>query len=242
MDDYPESRSNTDRALSVVAAVVGSSAGLLVAGPAGAMLGAAGVQAAVEATGLVFQSLSERRRQQTSVPLVVGAAVVGEPVDSFARRLAEDERLQPLVMLALTSAADTGLEPKLRALGAVLADAMQDQATLDLDWLIADALSVVEAPHLVVLNFLNGLRDDVDLFGSGLPFERLGVGLRPIFTALESKGLVIERSELREENVGIPGRLGPQASRKTTVVRHRHAITSFGREIIRRIVDAPHGS
>lgn len=239
MDKHRDSRSSAGRALSVVAAAVGSSAGLLVAGPGGAMLGAAGVQAAVEVTGMVFEQLSERRRQQTSVPLVVGAAVANESLECFAERLADDLRLHPLLVLALTSAADTGLEPKLRALGAVLADAMQDEAKLDLDWLIADALSVVEPPHLVVLKFLNGVASDVDLFGSGLPFERLGVGLRPIFTALESKGLVLERSELREENVGIPGRLGPQSSRKTTVIRHRHAITSFGREIVRRIIEAP---
>lgn len=234
-------RTPAGRAAAVVAAATGAASGLLVGGPSGLMLGAAGVQAAVEATGFVFTKLTERRRQQVAVPLVVGAAIADESVDSFAARLASDERCLPVATLVLTSAADTGLEPKLRALGAVLADAVSDDANLDLDWLIADALSVIEPPHLVVLSFLDGVAE-VDLFGSGLPFERFGTGLRAIFTALESKGLLYERSELREENLGQPGRVGPAGPQRITRVRHRHVITSFGREVLRRIMEAPAGA
>jgi hypothetical protein len=202
------------------------------------MIGAAGVQTAVEVTSAVWGRLSARRQQQAAAPLVAGAMVNRESVETFARRLVEDERYQPLLFTVLTSAADTALEPKLRALGAVLANALGDDAKLDLEWLIADALAVIEPAHLRVLSYL-GDRRAVNIFGSGVPLAHLQQGLRPIFNVLQSKGLVFESSELREQNVGMPGRVGAGGLHKETVVQHRQQITDFGREVVRRIIEAP---
>src|SRR4051812_4308791 len=113
----------------------GASAGFLVGGPAGVLLGAFGAQAAVDSVSEVFAALSERRRLRAAVPLLYAADALELPLDEVRDRLTSDDHLRSLTTTAVAAAANTRLDEKLLALGQCLEVALQDDAAVDREWL-----------------------------------------------------------------------------------------------------------
>lgn len=77
----------------------------------------------------------------------------------FDRAGRDDERIE-LTMKALSAAAQTANQAKVRALGRALANGVltSDDAILDQEGYIVDALSRLEAPHVKVLDILSASR------------------------------------------------------------------------------------
>lgn len=226
----------------IVAAGAGASAGL-VGGEAGLILAAVGTKAVVEATGAVWEFVSERRRQRAAVPLASAALNLNRSVAELVDLLLDDERLLQLFSVITRAALNTALDAKLQALGRVLANAIADEAKLDLDYMVADALEVIEPPHLKVLahlsTFWNGEASQaMNVYALHDQLPELGLGLRLILAALQAKSLVSEHVEY-----GDPGRaprLGNQAAASLPLnsvaeLRRLWLITEFGRDVLGRI-------
>lgn len=128
---------------------------------AGGLIGAA--------AGPVFELIAEQDRQaaQRPVQVVVDAAELAEmTLEQLAAWAGEEEQSRRLDLLVATIEAawrSRGRE-HLRALAQVLADGARDDARLDVDKLVADALQDFGPAHLQVLVMF--ARAYVDYYGS----------------------------------------------------------------------------
>lgn len=231
----------------VAAAGVGAVAGLVVGGPIGAILGAIGIQSAVEATGLLWDTVRETRQERSAVPLAYAAHVSGATIEELAEQVRSDPDLLELFGLISYEASATTLQAKLLALGRVLANVLEDKAKLDLDYTIADALGVVEPAHLKVLAHLDRTwrgqaGEAIEIYALHEALPELGLGLRPILSALLSKALVAEQVQYGEP--ARAPRLGPQQLPLMSVqeLRRLWTITEFGHDILGRITAVAGGS
>lgn len=79
------------------------------------------------------------------------ATARGLTSDSFGHLITEDYQRAALFVQVAEAAWWTVEQAKLRALAAVLADGVRDDARLEISWLVARALRDIEVPHLRVL-------------------------------------------------------------------------------------------
>jgi hypothetical protein len=129
-------------------------------GPGGAVVGASAGEALQY---LASRALGLRRRQAEEV-LEIAAHESAQTVDDLLARLtANPSRLQ-LAAAAVTAAAETALQAKVRALGRALATGAlaADDAEVDEQRFLVDTLRDLEAPHVRVLDQISRRREGHD--------------------------------------------------------------------------------
>jgi len=103
----------------------------------------------------VWAELSESARQrQTDV--LFWAIRNGVPVEEMEQRINASERTQLLTGLALSGAARTAWEDKLRTYGGSLASGLlaEDNATIDTEQMMIAAITDIEGPQLAMLELM----------------------------------------------------------------------------------------
>ena len=125
------------------------------AGPAGAIAGAALGPMLEPLVRGVWAELSESARQR-QVDVLVSAIHAGIPVDAMEERINASERTQLLTGFALNAATRTVWEDKLRTLGRSLAYGLlaDDNAMIDTEQMIIAAITDIEGPQLAMLELL----------------------------------------------------------------------------------------
>ena len=125
------------------------------AGPAGAIAGAALGPMLEPLVKGVWAELSESARQrQTDV--LFWAIRAGIPVDEMEERINASDRTQLLTGFALNAATRTAWEDKVRTLGRSLAAGLlaDDNAKIDTEQMIIAAIADIEGPQLAMLELL----------------------------------------------------------------------------------------
>jgi len=228
---------------SIGAAGVGSLAGLGIAGPPGAIVGAVGIQTALELTGQLWEQIGHRRRLNATVPIAYVAAELHQPLDEVTERLAYDPALGPITATVLLGAASTQRHDKLWALGRVLANVVQDQARVDEEQFIASALNAIEAPHIRLLDHLERRQAaNSGQLVSQYSFElaQLGTAFNSVLKTLETAGLIGQQpiSETRNgpmPRFNLPNSEGPP---KIQVVTLHWGMTDLGKLVMERLHQA----
>jgi hypothetical protein len=97
-----------------------------------------------------FQKHQEKRRED-----LIRAASTESSMDpeEAVRRIADDDRLTFLALEALEAASRTRLDSKAAALGRSLGKILQDDARIDKESIWIRILSVIEPPHIRVLQY-----------------------------------------------------------------------------------------
>jgi hypothetical protein len=150
--DDDERRERTQR---VVAAAAGAALGGIMAGPPGAIAGAA-LDPMLEPLVMgIWAEFSEKARQR-QVNVLISAIHAGLPIDEMEDRINASERTQLLTGFALNAATRTAWEDKVRTLGRSLADGLlaEDSATIDTEQMIIAAIADIEGPQLAMLELL----------------------------------------------------------------------------------------
>jgi hypothetical protein len=186
------------------------------------MLAAAGSQAAVEGLGRLYDRVAGSRGQRATVPFAYAAEKTGGSFDEVTEFLASSDDLLELSGTVIAAAAPTVLEAKLRALGRVLANVIDDVATLDLEYIVATSLIGIEAPHLRILDQLNQAQgprigQQVAVRHDEIGAAGYGVAVDALTAVLDARGLVS-----RGPNTYEPG----------------WALTQFGRHVLGRLKSA----
>lgn len=98
-----------------------------------------------------------RERQKVGHAIQVGVDKTGLSADKFLKELTKDDLRLALLSEALSAAARTAVEAKIRALGNALANGAlaNDDARLDEERIWVQILAAVEAPQLRVLHVLS---------------------------------------------------------------------------------------
>lgn len=151
-DDADERRDRHQRA---VAAAGGAFLGGIAAGPLGAVIGAGlGPELEPLISG-VWAELSASTRQR-QIDVLASAIDGGIPQDELGERINASERTQLLTGLALSAAARTAWEDKVRTLGRSLASGLlaDDNAKIDTEQMIIAAVTDIEGPQLAMLELL----------------------------------------------------------------------------------------
>jgi hypothetical protein len=93
-------------------------------------------------------------RQQAATGQVIERVAAEVGYQLFERTLREDPRLRSLFIDSMEAAFRTGLEAKRWLFGALVRDAILDESLFESSWLMSQALSEVDAPHIVALEKL----------------------------------------------------------------------------------------
>ena len=124
-------------------------------GPAGAIAGAALGPVLEPLVSGVWAELSGKARQhQTST--LFWAIHYGVPVEEMQERIDASDQTQLLTAFALSGAARTAWEDKLRTLGRSLASGLlaEDDAKIDSEQMIIAAITDIEGPQLAMLELM----------------------------------------------------------------------------------------
>jgi hypothetical protein len=186
-------------------------AGGLVGLAAASKLGPAGGVIIAAATAETLRHLATQaiglRDYQASRALEIAAHQANVELDELRRRLTADPRRLQLTAAALSAAAATALDAKIRVLGRALATGAiaTDDATVDEQQLLVAAMADLEAPHVRVLNQLSiqhaGYWGPKTLTGQAhgwsphdLATQVPGIAavLQPILTVLAGHGLIMD--------------------------------------------------
>jgi hypothetical protein len=144
-----------DRNERAAAAALGAAAGAVMAGPVGAIAGAALGPVLEPLVSGTWAEISESaRRRQTDV--LFSAIHAGVPIEEMEERIKASERTKLITGLALSAAARTAWEDKVRTLGRSLASGLlaDDNATIDVEQMIIAAIADIEGPQLAMLEML----------------------------------------------------------------------------------------
>lgn len=142
----------------VAAAAVGAAAGF--AGPDAAVVGAGLAPVIEEVLGQFLGRLSAKRRERVTETLTDAAKELAGDTAEQLRRIsdaaASDETYQELLARALTIAQDTAMRDKRRALGRVLASALEDTGTrVDSEIAFTRMLADLDPVHIRVLKIMS---------------------------------------------------------------------------------------
>jgi hypothetical protein len=136
------------------------------AGPAGAIAGAAlGPLLEPLVSGAWAEISESARMRQTDV--LFWAVHAGVPIEKMEERIKASEQTKLLTGLALSAAARTVWEDKVRTLGRSLASGLlaEDNATIDTEQMIIAAIADIEGPQLAMLELLVARRPSSRLLG-----------------------------------------------------------------------------
>lgn len=204
------------------------------------MIGSAASQMAVDLTVAMASKLGERRRQRTAIPIEHAAERLGLSIEDVTERLSNDPQLEQVTTTVLIGALSTESAEKLLFLGRVLANVLQDQATLDEELFLAQALIAIEAPHVRLLDLIERQQTSSGRLVSqyALAHSELGAAFSAVLKTLESVGL-IAGSQIVEMNDGPrpkypePGEKPP----KIPVATPHWAATELGKVLLTRLRD-----
>ncbi len=214
---------------------MGATAGMMVAGPPGALIGAG-------AGTMVQQVIKEalvRRIGRANEAADVAADEAGLTPAELLRRILADERLLDLARRVFTVAAETALQARIRAAGAALGRAVRDDSTIDEEQFIVETLATLHLPHY---RMLRQLADRYEGYGQ----ERDAQSQEPIHGW--------SPAALRDHQPGLVWVLGPVLGalasqdliRNTNVGRYsytpgkddRWVLTDYGRRVLARLLKA----
>jgi hypothetical protein len=136
------------------ALATGTALGLFVGGPDGAIAGAAAAPYLLA----FIQIAGDARRQRIGSAehlLAVTGDDLGKSPDELREIVVSDPRLLELAARVIEAAGRTTMEDKLQALSRVLANGLRDDAAIDEAVFVADALSAMEPPHVLVLRTID---------------------------------------------------------------------------------------
>ncbi len=142
----------------MVASGAGAVAGYVVTGPAGALTGAIVGNAAGPAflgTWKMSQDAFVSRFRRGEAVIEVAAGELRMTPDELVDLVGTDPARIELVARIIEAAGRTTMEPKIRALGRVLALGLLDDTRVDEAIILADALGDLEAPHVHMLRHMN---------------------------------------------------------------------------------------
>lgn len=243
MVDESVSKDGPARSLANVgAAGLGSLAGLAISGPPGVIIGAIGVQTALELTGQLWDQIGHRRRLNTAIPIAYAAAQQNKPMDEVTEGLAHNPALGPITATVLMGAASTQSQDKLWAMGRVLTNILEDRARVDEEQFVASALNLMEAPHIRMLDHLDRRQTTYGRVVSQYSLESVGLGtaFSPVINALETAGL-LERHSISETRNGPPSGIQlPNSAEqpKVQVIIPHWAVTDLGKLVMQRLREA----
>lgn len=218
----------------------GAAAGLVVAGPAGVVVGAVGSQMAVDMTGALWQRLGKKRQERASVPILYAAAATNQPIDELTELLADDPAFEQIVTTVLVGAVSTQMTQKLIALGRILANVVEDPAKVDEEQFLALALNAVEAPHLRLLDALDRQQTVSGQVVSqeSLGSLNLGESWAAVLKTLESSGLIWNQPVMRmvdgPSGLRLPHDKPPE---KVPQSRPHWGVTDLGKTLMNRLRD-----
>jgi hypothetical protein len=101
-------------------------------------------------------------RQASATGEVMQAVAREVGYEIFERTLQEDPKLRTLFLNSMDGAFKTGLEGKRWAFGALVRDAVLDEGVFSYSWVMSQALSEIDAPHIVALEKLRRLDDHLE--------------------------------------------------------------------------------
>jgi hypothetical protein len=101
-------------------------------------------------------------RQQAATGEVIQRVAAEVGYELFERTLQEDPKLRSLFINSMEAAFRTGLESKRWLFGALVRDAILDESLFDYSWLMSQALSEIDAPHIVALEKLRRLDQQME--------------------------------------------------------------------------------
>jgi hypothetical protein len=164
----PDDDERRDRNQRALAAAAGAALGSVIAGPVGGAVGAGLGPLLEPLVKGVWAELSESARQRET-DVLFWAIHAGIPSDELEDRINASERTQLLTGYALSAAARTAWEDKLRTLGRSLASGLlaDDNAKIDAEQMIIVAIADIEGPQLAMLELLVCWRPDLE-FGSDM--------------------------------------------------------------------------
>jgi hypothetical protein len=150
----PEGRFDEVKPGGVLAAVLAVGASTLVELASNAPGLAAATGIAVQAVTNIAGTAIEQRHQRAAASLQHAADTAGLSLDQLEHRIVARPITVELTARALDAAARTNLEAKIRALGTALATGAlaEDDALVDQELIIVQALTPLEAPHVKVLH------------------------------------------------------------------------------------------
>ena len=127
----------------------------------------------------ILDDAAARQRAATGEVIRQLAADVG--YELFERTLSENPRLRSLFLNSMEAAYRTGLESKRWLFGRLVKDAILDEYRFDHSWLMSQALSEIDAPHIVALEKLRRLDQqwEAQLAESAEEMRRLELGEEP---------------------------------------------------------------
>jgi hypothetical protein len=203
-------------------------------------IGADPLTSAIAGTGIglayaLDQATGRRREQRLGRLIEDVAAQVGGP-DQLAAKVLDTDETAELTRRILEAAARTTLEDKLRALGRVLANALNGIDTIDDALILADALRDVEAPHIRALALIDNWgkpnppqTPPMQVTRSGMPIGQLRGQLRGKDGALEAVTATLERHGLiRDIAIGQGTGFGDV----------RYLVTQVGTSLLEQLADA----
>lgn len=107
-----------------------------------------------------LQDSAARQEAATGQVIERVAAEVGHEL--FERTLQKDPKLRSLFMNSMEAAFRTGLEEKRWLFGALVRDAILDESLFEYSWLMSQALSEIDAPHIVALEKLRRFDQEME--------------------------------------------------------------------------------
>ncbi len=183
-----------------VSVVVSTALGLVFGGISEGIAG--GLAPVVERVGeLVASEWRVRSLDQTAAMWVIASQGSDATLNELIHTARTGTAQLHIAATASAAAGTTGFPSKLVALARCLETGLRDDAQLDLEQQVVEALDRVEAPHLEVLTFLKGAIDAsddlegawVDRFEVAAHFTRFGPALTRILGVLSAEALIEEQ-------------------------------------------------
>jgi hypothetical protein len=231
------------RVIEALAAGAAGGGGYLVGGIPGAVVGAAGGPALVEAMEVAAHAVRARRASNISAAVIEAGEKADLTPEALLERLVATPDRQELFAAAVEAAGRATLDTKVKALGQSLATgALGDGERVDHELLFVHAMAEFERPHIRILEYLRRdperpgeLRQAIIHELARLP--GVGAAVHPLLGTLQRHGTVEQY------------RVDPEAIQRGADMRRMvpadgsWSITDFGMECLDRLqaaATAPH--
>lgn len=174
-EENEEPGKRRDRHQRAAAAGAGAAVGAIIAGPAGAVVGAA-LGPLIEPFAVkVWEEVSADGRRRGADVLATACEASQRPIEEILELIDTSDRMRLLAGIAMSAATRTAWQAKVRTLGQSLASGLlaKDDAQIDTEQLIIAAIADIEGPHLSLLDLLVSYQPTVTL-GVGWSLSLIG--------------------------------------------------------------------
>lgn len=199
----PGHESTSDRWSLAASGAAGAALGVALAGPFGVLAGAAAGQAMAPFIDEVVHAVLLVREER-------GGEFMSDVADRCSKSPADlvadltDDRAAMLFFAEALAAASLSIDPaKLRALAAVAAEGLEDDAVMDERRLVVLALADIERPHIRLLALVSeprGHSDDHRTSGLAAALPGIGPGIHSLLATLNRHGQ-IEPEDMFDEQL-----------------------------------------